>query len=254
MRATQSGIHLTKPEITALLECAATSSENPALCAVAFTAVGDTIRAHATDSSIACEATGANDGLEGRFVVRRDFLEAVHRQARAKSDALLAFDEDDPGELQEAIISDEVTGEDGETETIERCRIRWPESALVAQTELPLGEGPALRVGKPNSAVPCVSLSAQHLAAVALIARAAGRDTVDLWTQRSRVDPVGLEIAGRNTTWVVVVVPCGSDEPDEKPSEVESVTLSSGGQSVTLTAETGRRIRKAIRAGRKAKP
>lgn len=219
MKATDSGIELTKPEIVALLAFTAKDADDPFISSVCFTVTRTTVTAHATDGHSAVLAEADTDGVapSGRWVIRRAFLEATARAIRGKSRALIDLYSDGP--VRESAILRTEEDEDGnEIEKIVHSVV-WPESATVNEADLPADADRSVVITKPERAVPCMTIDASYLARAELIGKAAKRAGVDVWGSTSRQGPLGLEVDAA-TRWRALIMPCA---PEEAPDGITDV-------------------------------
>lgn len=197
MRAEDRGILISKAEIAALLEFATTDQANE-LSRVRFFVDGDRCWAYASDGHRAIEADGeSSDELSGEWAVERSFLEAVKKLLDKDTRAVLEFS---GASLHSAVIEDEEEG-------AERGTVTWPHDAAIAQLTIETLRQ-VIKIPRTRETVRCVTVPGTQLAALALVAKAAGWNELDVYPPKTRSEPMVFRIdGGAGTTWTGCVMP-----------------------------------------------
>lgn len=209
MRATRDGIVLDKAELKALLEFSHAAPDSMH-AVVHFEVSGEHVHAYATTTARSVEVQGVaeSDAHEGVWSVYRDFLVACHKLIGSEQHLVLEVSH---SSLNRAVVMGE--GEDGEL--VECASMTWPRDASVSQSGF-TAEGFRRYVQLPAVArrVKCVTVSAAHLGALAVVSKAAG-ESVDLYVGKDRSDPLFFRFDGDFTTWT------GSIVPRRSPADME---------------------------------
>lgn len=204
MRATRDGIVLDKAELKALLEFAHAAPDSMH-AVVHFTVSGEHVRAYATTTERSIEAQGVaeSDAQEGVWTVFRDFLAACHKLIGTGQHLVLEVSH---SSLNRAV----VMGESEDGDLVECASMTWPRDASVSQSGF-TAEGFRSYVQLPAVArrVKCVTVSASHLGALAVVSKAAG-ESVDLYVGKDRSDPLFFRFDGDSTTWTGSITPLRS--------------------------------------------
>lgn len=241
MHADKRGIHVNKSEIQALCEFASRDKERVTLSAIHIRSEGADLTVYATDGhrAVECSAVARDGAHDGEWSLGREFAVELGRLLTGTDRAVLVF-----GDGVQAVIEDTETG-------TEKSRLVWPSDGASTQMTI---KAYRAAIALPISAkrVACMTLPASQLAAVGLVGKAAGFDVVDVYAPKLRTDPIVFRVSAAGNTWTGCIMPTrGDEETDEDKAERgvaaavdgfrdvadkagASVTLSSGGKSVTL--------------------
>lgn len=273
MRATEDGIELSKPELAALLEFAASRSHaNQDLASVVFRVAHDRCWAYASDGATAVEADGVTDercSLRGEWGVRRELLESAVKLAAKATRIVLPIS---GRSLHGVILEDEEPGDEDREPRVTKRTIEQEDDAVLPQQSLPSVER-CIKLPSGTRAVKAFTLSSHYLARLALVGKACGRAGADIFVPSSLNDPTHVRIgAGEPTVWTVLIMPMASDadatadevaQEDHRKRETratsererleglveETVERANAGQGAA-----GKRIKAAERALQKAHP
>lgn len=192
------GIKLTKAQLTALLEFASKDSEQPTLYGVHFVIHEHECRARATDGHRAVQVIGQSDGEhpDGQWFVSRDFLDRGKKVLDADQSLRLPFS---GASLLEAKI--EPTDAD-----VEIGSYAWPQDACRQQV---LNIDQFMVLPSHRNATRCVTLLAQYLSSLAVVAKATAAGLLDCYPPK---DPTGPFIAHTGehegtAEWMVIIMP-----------------------------------------------
>ena len=208
MRHIDKGIIFDKAELTALLEFCGHDKDSDSLSSIHITVAYDKCRAYATDGRRAVECIGVAElGASGEWAVHREFLDACRKLLVGEQTILL---EVSGASLHSAQVRDD--------EGTEVSSLNWPTDAASSQATLP---GITDRIAIParlGKTAACITMSAKLLASVAPVAKAAGRDGVDLYLPAQRSSGIVFRFDGTLNTWTGVVMPImDGDNDDDEP-------------------------------------
>ncbi|HEX4334737.1 MAG TPA: hypothetical protein VH062_02420 [Polyangiaceae bacterium] len=199
---------MNRNELKALLAFAGKlkDEERAHLALVQFMVQDDRCWAYSTDGHRAVEADGESDASHdrGEWLVVRQFLDAgVKLLSDDKQVLRLKFA---GASLTEAVIEDELG--------LEVSNLGWPRDAVPAQQTFP-GIRQLLKIPKSRKPPLCVTLNADYLAELRLVAAAAGRSAIDCHAPVGPDKPSYFRFPGDGTTvWTVAIMPMRNDAPD----------------------------------------
>lgn len=232
MKIEPQGIILYPAELRALVKFSAKDNENP-LSVVHFRTEGASVLAYATNGHRALQARGVAEGdhVQGEWTVFRDFLAKV--LASIESQQYVAL-EVTGASLQGAAIRD--------AETLENvAHLTWHEDAATTQRTFPLdGCRKAIVLPTTERPVRCVSVNAEYLVDLALVAKAAGSKCIDLFPGKTREDPIIFRIDEFETEWMGAIMPLRKDiSESETQSEEHDPHAGLFGDDVTVRMVSG---------------
>lgn len=217
MHIEAQGIILYPLELKALVKFCAKDAENP-LSVVHFRTEKDHLIAYSTNGSRALQAKGeAHQGAtEGEWTVSRQFLSKVLTALESGQFAALQVS---AASLHGAVIRDASTLE-------EVCEVTWPTDAASTQTTFPVDLcRRVILLPVTERPIRCVSINAEYLADLTIVAKAAGSMCLDMYPGRTRRDPLVFRINTLDeldTEWTGCVAPLAdqiSSEEEGKPDD-----------------------------------
>lgn len=212
MMLTESGLRLSKAEVSALLAFGATDSASPYFgvhfkAMVASGSQDALVKARATDGNVAVDAFGHSSlDRNQEWFVSKAFLIGLAKLADSTHSVLLKFS---AASLHDAAVED-GTGREVAT-------FSWPGGgAAVAQLSFVDSEEWDKRLKLPSRArgVKCLELQTASLKLLAKLGAAAGVLGVECYPPPQEDARLLVRAEGQDTTWVAVVDPAPVTEED----------------------------------------
>lgn len=208
MKATQDGIEISRPELTALI---AFTSTDESFAWAHFSVQARKLMATATDGTRAVEAHSEveDDALVGEWYVTREFLDTCRRTMQKGEICTLKVTKTG---LKRAVITDIESGD-------QRSTITSPKDVSSTQVTIEAVRNVTRIERRMNGS--WFAVQSQYLKDVAIVSAACGGKPVTIYPPLDYLSPLCFEASGYEAKWCGVVMPVRVVAPGEEASEDE---------------------------------